>query len=47
MLGERGDTGFFWMDLSNQEDESTFKFSNGGEPDEPFWGIDQPGNYTQ
>ncbi|ELU15034.1 hypothetical protein CAPTEDRAFT_37057, partial [Capitella teleta] len=28
MLGERGDTGFFWMDLSNQEDESTFKFSN-------------------
>ncbi|ELU13230.1 hypothetical protein CAPTEDRAFT_212081 [Capitella teleta] len=41
-LGERGDTGYFWTDLSNQDDEETFKFSNGEIPEDYFWAEDHP-----
>lgn len=41
-FGERGDTGKFWTDLSNQEDISTFKYSNGHSPKETFWSVDYP-----
>ncbi|ELT90898.1 hypothetical protein CAPTEDRAFT_190642 [Capitella teleta] len=41
-LGERGETGAFWVDLSNVDDRSAFKFSNGGIPEDYFWAEDKP-----
>ncbi|ELT93502.1 hypothetical protein CAPTEDRAFT_194269 [Capitella teleta] len=46
-FGERSDTGFFWMDLSNQEDDSTLKFSNGAVPEDPLWAEDHPGRIVE
>lgn len=41
-LGERGETGAFWVDLSNVDDRSAFKFSNGEIPEDYFWAEDKP-----
>ncbi|ELT93458.1 hypothetical protein CAPTEDRAFT_220791 [Capitella teleta] len=40
--GERSVSDSFWTDLSNMDDISTFKFSNGLLPEELYWAEDQP-----
>lgn len=45
MFAERGDSGSFWIDLSNEDDRNTFKFSDGRTPPMTYWASGNPSKY--